>query len=662
MAKTLTIYLAADLKKLNSGLNQAEGGLRGLGNSLTNMLGPALIGATAAAGALAVKLGVEGVKAAMEDEAAASKLAQTLNNLGLAHDTEPVEEYISQLERSLGIADDELRPAYDRLVRSLGDTAQANEALSLALDISAGSGKSLEQVTEALGKAYDGNISGLTRLGAGIDANIVRSGDMDLITKKLSETFAGQATKAAETYSGQLQRAQIAVDNLKEAFGYGFLNGIGDANKATGDMVDTLQDLEPEIKIIGEELGNLTTEAIKLTSATLDLNRAFQNANEAAIADFSIGLVSLADRLGIVSDEEGEASWAAYELYVAQRRGAQAAADMTAQIERYVPWIKSAALNTYQAAQSVNTFVEATGQQTFQIEAANRYYQDAAVRANKLKEEIEEAAEGANKFSGATGGISKSLDETNPRLEKMREKIREQITALDEQAGALARAETGLKAYAESVSRDILGEIDLGAVFDPANVQGSIDGFTQQISDVTKFSEGVGALAEQLPNSPGAQLFLENILGMGYVSGSKFIEGLTTETANNLVSELDKAVTAVEGNAYLLANKFHGEGVEAARQTLLGMSEEVIASEKKLRAIGKAIGKPIGADIKAEIAKAVAEAVAAAQAAGERARAEAAAAEAARQASLTAQASGQDLARIINNSNNRAGYQPAPVI
>jgi len=139
-----------------SALKGAEKDLGAFGGKLNNMLGPALLGATAAAGALAVKLGVDGVKAAMEDQAASERLAQTLNNLGLAHDTGRIEDYISQLERSLGIADTELRPAYDRLVRSIGDTEEANRALKLSLDISAGSGKSLEQVVEALGKAYSG--------------------------------------------------------------------------------------------------------------------------------------------------------------------------------------------------------------------------------------------------------------------------------------------------------------------------------------------------------------------------------------------------------------------------------------------------------------------------------------------------------------------------
>ena len=174
--KTLTIYLAADLKKFNAGMTKAQGGLKGFANSLKNMLGPAAIGAGIALGALATKMAVDGVNAALADEQAVRKLATTLDNLGLAHDTAEVEAFIYQLERSLGVADTELRPAYDRLVRSIGDVDQANDALTLSLDIAAGSGKSLKVVTEALGKAYDGQSEGLSRLGGGIDEAILRTG------------------------------------------------------------------------------------------------------------------------------------------------------------------------------------------------------------------------------------------------------------------------------------------------------------------------------------------------------------------------------------------------------------------------------------------------------------------------------------------------------
>ena len=262
--RTLTVYLAADTSKFRSGMNSAandadgfKGKLGGLADNLTSMLGPALIGAGVAAAGMAVKLGVDGVKAAIEDEKAAAKLAKTLENVGLAHDTTKVEEYIDSMQRSTGVADDQLRPAYDRLIRSLGDTGKANEALALAMDISAGTGKSLDAVVQALGKAYDGNTGALGRLGAGIDTAILKTGDMDAITAQLAKTFGGQAAEQAKTWQGQIDRVSIAFDELKEAFGTGFLDALDSTDSALGadGLTGTMKDLEPAIKDVGTTLG-----------------------------------------------------------------------------------------------------------------------------------------------------------------------------------------------------------------------------------------------------------------------------------------------------------------------------------------------------------------------------------------------------------------------
>jgi hypothetical protein len=263
--RTLTVYLAADTSKFRSGMidasNDAEGfrgKLGGLANNLTNMLGPALIGAGVAAGAMAVKLGVEGVQAAIEDEKAAAKLAKTLENVGLAHDTAKVEDYIDSMQRATGVADDELRPAYDRLIRSIGDTKQANDALALAMDISAGTGKSLDAVVQALGKAYDGNTGALGKLGAGIDTAILKTGDMEQITAALAKTFGGQAAEQAKTWQGQIDRLSIAFDELKESFGQGFLDSLGSADNALGadGLTGTMKELEPAVRAVGDSMGD----------------------------------------------------------------------------------------------------------------------------------------------------------------------------------------------------------------------------------------------------------------------------------------------------------------------------------------------------------------------------------------------------------------------
>ena len=255
MSKTLTVYLAADLKKFNSGMDDASRKAQGLGGTMSNMLGPALAGAAVAAGAFAVKLGVDGVKAAVEDEASIAKLSKSLDNLNMSHDTEAVEDFIGSLERSYGVADSDLRPAYESLARATGSVEEANKALSLALDVSSGSGKSLDATVTALSRAYQGNTAGLSRLNAGIDAATLKSGDMQAITEKLSDTFGGAAKTQAQTYAGQLQRVQVAAENLQEAFGRGVLRALGDTENQTSTLTQTMADFEPVLESLGEEIG-----------------------------------------------------------------------------------------------------------------------------------------------------------------------------------------------------------------------------------------------------------------------------------------------------------------------------------------------------------------------------------------------------------------------
>jgi len=162
------------------------------------------------------------------------------------------------------VADTELRPAYDRLVRALGDTGKAQDALSLALDVSAGSGKSLEAVTDAMGKAYEGNIAGLSRLGAGIDAATIKTGDMQVITQVLSDTFSGQATASADTLQGRMRVLKTATDNLAEAFGKGLLTGLTDATEGTSDMVKSMEKLEPALEDLGETVADVVASLAML--------------------------------------------------------------------------------------------------------------------------------------------------------------------------------------------------------------------------------------------------------------------------------------------------------------------------------------------------------------------------------------------------------------
>ena len=275
--RTLMVYLAADTANFKRNMDSAERSAKDFGSSadrvgsgLANVLGPALLAAGVAAAAMAAKFAVDGVKAFVEDEAAAAKLATTLGNLGFADATAGVEGMIDAQQRLTGVADDQLRPAFDRLVRSTQSIGEATNALKIAQDISAGTGKSLESVAAALGKAYDGNTVGLGKLGIGLDAATLRAGNMKEIMAALSTTFEGQASTAAGTYQGQINRLGVAFDELKESFGRGFLTSLGDATTGTNDLMTAMKDLEPVAESIGNELARAALDAV-------DFGRSMQN-------------------------------------------------------------------------------------------------------------------------------------------------------------------------------------------------------------------------------------------------------------------------------------------------------------------------------------------------------------------------------------------------
>jgi hypothetical protein len=178
-----------------------------------------------AAGAAAITIGVQAVKAAIEDEKAQLTLAKTLENTTKAtkDQIKGVEEYITKTSLAKGITDDQLRPSLDRLVRSTGDVTKAQKLQQLALDISAGTGKDLASVSEALGKAYDGNLGALKRLGVPLDDSIVKSKDFAKAQDALSKQFAGQSDVAANSFSGRMERVKIAIDEAKESIGAALL-------------------------------------------------------------------------------------------------------------------------------------------------------------------------------------------------------------------------------------------------------------------------------------------------------------------------------------------------------------------------------------------------------------------------------------------------------
>ena len=166
--------------------------------------------------AAVLSYGKAAVKAAAADQAAQASLAQTLKNLGFESvgTANSLNDYISTLERTTGKLDDELRPAMDRLLRATGSVTKSQELMNLALDIAAGTGKDLGQVTQSLQKAYLGQTQALGRLGVGLSKAELTSSSFEQIQGRLTDLFAGQGKRAADSYEGSMNKLAVATNNV----------------------------------------------------------------------------------------------------------------------------------------------------------------------------------------------------------------------------------------------------------------------------------------------------------------------------------------------------------------------------------------------------------------------------------------------------------------
>lgn len=278
--RALTLKLLADVDNFTKNLDKADKDVMSFGDKVSDFgkkAGLAFAAAGAAAVAYAGKLAIDGVKSAIEDAAAQEKLALTLKNVTKATDNQikATEDYITQTSLAFGITDDDLRPSLERLARATGDLEKAQKLQTVAIDVAAGSGKSLEAVTNAMARAAEGNTAALGRLGIGLTSAELKTMSMDQITAQLADTFENQASAKADTFQGKLTRLQIAFDEGKETVGSYILTAIT-------PMVETIVNrVIPAIADFTDNLGEKLRPVIEfLTPITNGLRKAFNTVRD----------------------------------------------------------------------------------------------------------------------------------------------------------------------------------------------------------------------------------------------------------------------------------------------------------------------------------------------------------------------------------------------
>ena len=158
----------------------------------------------------------EASKAAIEDAKSQALLANALRNTVKATDDQiaSTEEVIRQYQFSASVADDELRPAYQKLAMATKDTTEANKLLGVALDVAAGTGKSLDAVSQAMARSIAGSDTALLKLIPSL------KGSKDPMND-LAAAFAGASEKAADT--DPYKRMNIVFGELQEQVGMALL-------------------------------------------------------------------------------------------------------------------------------------------------------------------------------------------------------------------------------------------------------------------------------------------------------------------------------------------------------------------------------------------------------------------------------------------------------
>ena len=258
VVSALATWNGKALKKGKQEVSVFDKQVQKLGRTFAGVFGTAAI----------VNFGKKSVQAFMADEKAAKALEQQLKNVGYQFSAPGVEKYIASLQQATGVLDDQLRPAFQSLLTVTGSITQSQDALNTALNVSAATGKSVVEVSQAIARGYAGQTTALSRLGAGLSKATLKSGDMNKIMDELNSKFAGQSAARLETYAGKMDLLKVSTENAKEEIGKGLLDALSMLGKDNSiqnatDLMDSFGRATADV-IVG--VGVLASKLEKLTS------------------------------------------------------------------------------------------------------------------------------------------------------------------------------------------------------------------------------------------------------------------------------------------------------------------------------------------------------------------------------------------------------------
>jgi hypothetical protein len=262
------------------------------------------------------RAGFNAAKAFAQDDKAARVLTQSLDNLGLAFADPSVKNFIADLEKQFGILDDQLRPAFQRLLTTTGDVAKSQQLLRTALDLSAASGADVVSVAGDLSKAYVGQTRSLAKYGIGLTQAELKAMQFEEVQTRINDLFGGQAQTSVDTYAGSLQRLSVAANNAKEIIGGGLLDALAAlGGGGEGGLTNTLNLIEKTSTALATFVRRFGVGVGQLAALARGDLKAFRAIGE---AEMNRGV----DRSGITPAIRAELTKAAADKAAAKNRAA----------------------------------------------------------------------------------------------------------------------------------------------------------------------------------------------------------------------------------------------------------------------------------------------------------------------------------------------------
>lgn len=695
VGKTLTVYLAADLKNFNRGMDAAGNKAKSFGNTMASATGPALALAAAAGAAVAAFIG-DSIKSA-------TNLAETQNKVGVifGDSARMVTDFAENAVLQLGQTENQALSAaatFAQFGKSAGLANQdlanfSTQLVTLATDLASFNNTSPEQAITAIGAALRGESEPLRSFGVLLDDATLKARAMEMGIYKGSGTLTqqqkvlaahkeilAQTTDAqgdfSRTSDGLANTQKIltsAIEDAKAEIGVGLVNAIEDSisvmggtegmanlidimatrlanmTRGVGDLVAKLDILLPDIDLTNNLMEDLDENTESATNKVVELTLAATNAVN------PIGLFTQAlEWLGIQARETDELLTTAYDSGIA-----------LAKLNRY---------NAGEARKTKQSLIESA----YDSGIAHAAEADRVERLTKILGHapgvIEETTEETERLTGSRGASTAATDKqaraeaalTNV-FEIQSGVVADLATKLETERGKLQEAVTAMNDYAASMQANILSGLNLGQAFTnqfdetgKMTGEGVLQGFQKMVDQADWFGNVLVALKAQKVDDSLIQYIASQGPEVGGALGQQMLGD------KGLLSSLNEKWVAVQERtkslSMQLVPEFMVAGVESGIEMVNGLADQLGSETQRLGRIGALIAKPVGARFKAQLLEDIAAAIREAQAFQSAARAEASAAAASRAVPITEQSAAQALSNLLRNSDQRNGQNIQPVL